>query len=133
MSWGDHDTDLINKKLNIQSRLENESHHKKTMSDDLFSKHRSENDVKNLGYRDRDWYELGLKDSVKTTYSVTNNSYKNNFSKNLKIIRVSFGFTMDDLHKACGIAIQTIGKYESGSTRHFGPNFNSRYFTNIGK
>lgn len=113
MSWGDHDVDLINKKLGVESRIKQKEADKVSMDTQLFLKHKANNDDNNLCYRDRDWFQVGLEEGRKIT---KNYGYVNNFSKNLKIIRIATGFTMEELHNQCGISIQTIGKYESGDT-----------------
>lgn len=113
MSWGDHDTDLINKKLGIEHR----SKEKISIEQEHFLAYQFDNDTKKLGYRDRDWFALGWKDGIsQKIQSKPDYGYKNNFSKNLKIIRISFGLTMEELHNQTGLATQTIGKYEAGDT-----------------
>lgn len=111
MSWGDHDTEKIKAKLNVEARS-----NQLTKEQERYLFHQKDNLERNLGYRDRDWFNLGWNEGAKNP--VTNKVYKskNNFARNLKLIRTAFGFTMDDLHKSCGVAMQTIGKYEAGDT-----------------
>jgi len=116
MSWGDHDTDLINEKLNVKGRLKEEQRQKVTKEQELYFVHKKENEDKNLAYRDRDWFQLGWNEGIKQPGQKTEYGYKNNFAKNLKIIRTAFGYTMEELHNQCGVAVQTIGKYEAGDT-----------------
>ena len=121
MSWGDHDTDLINKKLNVEGRLKTEAEQKQkeklSQVQELFFAHQFENNKKNLAYRDRDWFQLGWDEAMKQRIiQKPEYGYRNNFAKNLKIIRTAFGYTMEELHHQCGVAMQTIGKYEAGDT-----------------
>jgi DNA-binding XRE family transcriptional regulator len=113
MSWGDHDTDLINKKLNVPARVKEQQRNNVDHEKDSFLKHKQEDEEKNLAYRNRDWYALGYKDGAvrKGDYG-----YKNNFAKNLRIIRIAFGLTMEELKNQSGVSMQTIGKYEKGDT-----------------
>jgi DNA-binding XRE family transcriptional regulator len=117
MSWGDHDTDLINKKLNVDGRLKEEQKQKLSKEQELYFVHKKDNEDRNLNYRDRDWFQLGWDEAMKQRIiQKPEYGYKNNFAKNLKIIRVAFGYTMEELHNQCGVAMQTIGKYEAGDT-----------------
>lgn len=117
MSWGDHDTEAINEKLNVKGRLKAEQSTKISKEQELYFVHKADNENRNLAYRDRDWFGLGWDEAIKNAIpSKSTHSYKNNFSRNLKIIRVAFGFTMEELHNQSGVAVQTIGKYEQGDT-----------------
>lgn len=84
-----------------------------SLEDELFFTHQYDDREKNLGYNERDWFHLGWSEGMKQKSEY---GYKNNFSKNLKIIRTALGYTMEELHIQCGVAMQTIGKYEAGDT-----------------
>lgn len=78
---------------------------------ELFLKHKEQNDTQNLAYRDRDWYSLGFKDGF------NRNIYVNNFAKNLRTLRIGAGLTLEDLTGRSGVAHKTINKYETGLTQ----------------
>ena len=99
----------------IDGRLKEEQ--KLSKEQELYFVHKKDNEDRNLAYRDRDWFQLGWDEAMKQRIIQKHEyGYKNNFAKNLKIIRVAFGYTMEELHNQCGVAMQTIGKYEAGDT-----------------
>ncbi len=64
----------------------------------------------------RYWYALGWADALDKPDETLDNRAKNNFAKNLYILRTSQGMTLEELGEKVGVTSKSIGKYERGNS-----------------